>query len=348
MANHEQEVMGDEEELFYSGLDGEARSADPRVEVEPEAVAEPVQSTRERDERGRFAAKSSAEEQPAEAEPPKQVETSVEAAAQEPAATQPPAKEDDGAQIPSWRMREIREARDAERVAKEAERARADRAEQDARQAVAAAQQLQQHLANMQRQMQQLHNPPKQTEPIDLFGDNGPERLLGTVEERFAQQQAAFQRELRNVRLESNFAMTHQLNPDVFPVAYQAFEQAINSGDRVVGARVFNSANPGAALVAWHKEQTAIKEIGGDVNAYRQRIIEEAKKDPAILAQFLEAARATASGQPAPTGQPSPRPNTVTQLPPSLRSVPGTAASADGAGTQNLSEEELFYSNLRR
>ncbi|HYD50652.1 MAG TPA: hypothetical protein VEB21_20010, partial [Terriglobales bacterium] len=211
MANHEQdgvttgqgddwlsEAMGAEAPAVVSvestPQTGEIGSATETVEVqasEPEKVA----ATRDRDEHGRFRAKS--QEQPVAAEPQTQVETPVEAAAQDPAATQPPAKEDDGAQIPSWRMREIREARDAER-------ARADRAEQDARQAMAAAQQLQQHLAAMQRQMQQLQNPPKQPEPIDLFGDNGPERLLGTVEERFAQQQAAFQRELRNVRLESN------------------------------------------------------------------------------------------------------------------------------------------------
>lgn len=340
MANHEQEVMGDEEELFYSGLDGEANSAEPRVEVEPEAVSEPVQSTRERDERGRFAARSSAQGTPAEAEPQTQV-TPVEAAAQEPEAQSQTAREDDDAKIPSWRMREIREARDAERL-------RAERAEQSAREAQAAAAQLQRNLEQMQRQIQQFQNPPKQPDPIDLFGDNGPERFVETIEERLERQQRTFQQEIRNVRLESNFAMTHQLNPDVFPEAYKAFEQAVNSGDKVVGARVFNSPNPGAALVAWHKEQSAIKEVGGDPASYVQRKLDEALKDPAFLAKALEAARATATGQPAPAGQPSPRPNTVTQLPPSLRSVPGSAAAADGPGLQNLSEEELFYSNLRR
>jgi hypothetical protein len=341
MANHEQVDIGDEDELFSEMLTGDAPSFDagPSDTGEEPAALEPEKSSRERDEFGRFKSKAQdAVEQPAEAEPQTQVEAPVEAAAQDTAAAQASHKDDDGGQIPSWRMREIREARDAER-------ARAERAEQSAREAQAAALQLQRNLEAMQRQIQHFQNPPKQPDPIDLFGDNGPERFVETIEERLERQQRTFQQEIRNVRLESNFAMTHQLNPEVFPEAYKAFEQAVNSGDKVVGARVFNSPNPGAALVAWHKEQSAIKEIGGDPNAYVQRKLDEALKDPAFLAKALEAAKATATGQPAQPGQPAPRPNTVTQLPPSLRSVPGAASQS--SGLESLSDEELFNSIAR-
>lgn len=344
MANHEQVDIGDEDELFSEMLSGDAPTfgADPSDTGEEPAALVPETSSRERDEFGRFKAKpQDAIEQPAEAEPQTQVETPVEASAPDPSAAQSSHKDDDGGQIPSWRMREIREARDAER-------ARADRAEQQAREAQAAALQMQRNLEAMQRQIQQIQNPPKKPDPIDLFGDNGPEQFLGTVEERFAAQQATFQRELRNVRLENNFAMTHQLNPDVFPQAYQAFEQAVKSGDQVVGARVFQSPNPGAAMIAWHKEQSAIKEIGGDPASYVQRKLDEALKDPAFLAKALEAAKATASGQPVVSTTPAQsqaRPNTVTQLPPSLRSVPGAASQS--SGLESLSDEELFNSIAR-
>ena len=109
MANHEQDGIGDEDELFSEMLSGDAPKfdAEPDDEASDPAASEPDKATRERDEFGRFKAKGSdTQDQPVEAEPPKQ-ETPVEAAAQDPApAQQPPAREDDDGKIPSWRMRE--------------------------------------------------------------------------------------------------------------------------------------------------------------------------------------------------------------------------------------------------
>lgn len=345
MANHEQDGIGDEDELFSEMLSGDAPKfdAEPDDEASDPAASEPDKATRERDEFGRFKAKGSdTQDQPVEAEPPKQ-ETPVEAAAQDPApAQQPPAREDDDGKIPSWRMREIREARDAER-------ARAEKAEADARQAVFAAQQMQNALAAMQQQLQALQNPPKTPAATpNMFED--PDAYTGHWEQRFASQQETFQKQLRQMRLENNLSITAMVHKDDFQPAYDAFTQAVAGGDRVLAQRVFSSADPGGAMVAWHREQSTLKEIGGDPQSYVQRKLDEALKDPAFLAKALEAARAQASGQPvapATPAQPAARPNTVTQLPPSLRSVPGASASADSSGLDRLSEEELFNSIAR-
>jgi hypothetical protein len=352
MANHEQDGIGDEDELFSEMLSGDA----PKFDAEPDdkgsepAALEPEKAGRERDEFGRFKAKASdTQEQPAEAEPQKQEPTPapVEAAAQEPAAAQPPAKEDDDGKIPSWRMREIREARDAERNARLAAEQKAAALETQTQQAFAAIQHLQQQLHALQNpQRQQPQTPPNMFEDPDGFTGHWDQRL-SAIENGL---KGEFQREIRKVRLESNLATTAHLYKEEFPEALQAFEQAAVN-DQALKHRVFGSADPGGAIVAWHKERKALQEIGGDPTSYVQRKLDEALKDPAFLAKALEAARAQAGGQPVvstTTAQPAARPNTVTQLPPSLRSVPGAAASSQSTGIENLNDEELFDSIARR
>jgi len=346
MANHEQDGIGDEDELFSEMLSGDA----PKFDAEPDntgsepAALEPEKPSRERDEFGRFKAKSQdTQEQPAEAEPQTQVEAPVEAAAQEPEAAQQqePPKEDERGGVPAWRLREIREARDAER-------ARAEKAEADARAAAAQAAQLQQYLVAMQQQIHQLQNPPKQPEPVNLFED--PDAFVGTVEQKLAALEQNFQRQRRQDRLEMNLALTNRLHPEEFPVALEEFYREADRNP-ALKHRVFSVTDHGAEILAWHREQKTLKEIGGDPTSYVQRKLDEALKDPAFLAKALEAARAQAGGQPvvSPTpAQPAARPNTVTQLPPSLRSVPGAAASSQSTGVETLNDEELFDSIVRR
>jgi len=353
MANHEQDGIGDEDELFSEMLSGDA----PKFDAEPDdmgsepAALEPVEkSTRERDEFGRFKSKASdTQDAPAEAEPQKQVETPVEAAAQEPEAPpqQPPAKEDDGGNVPSWRVREINEKLRDERKARE-------ESEHAARTYQAQAAQFQQHLVALQQQLQALQNPQKPQQPQtppNMFED--PDGFTGHWDQRLTAIEnglkGEFQREIRKVRLESNLATTAHLYKEEFPEALQAFEQAAVN-DQALKHRVFGSADPGGAIVAWHKERKALQEIGGDPTSYVQRKLDEALKDPAFLAKALEAARAQAGGHPVvstTTAQPAARPNTVTQLPPSLRSVPGSSATADSTGLERMSEDELFNSIAR-
>lgn len=283
----------------------------------------------------------------AEAAPAAQAQPAVKPQDQQqpaaPEAVEPQGKEQgDAAGVPPWRLRELREARDAERT-------RAAKFEEEARTARVQSELMQRQLRELQTQIQQL-TAPKQ-EPVDPLAD--PDRFVGTIEERLAAERNAFQTELRKMRLENNLALTASLHKDTFPKAYEAFTQQVEGqNDRALAARVFGSSDPGGAMVSWFRERETLREIGDDPSAYRQKALEEALKDPAFLARALEAAKAQATGQPAPTGQAAPaaqsRPNTVTRLPPSLRSTPGSAASGDGSGLQHMSEEELFNAALAR
>jgi hypothetical protein len=341
MSGTEQEVMPTEDELWDAALSGEA----PKVESAPEptGTTEPAvepEPTRERDEHGRFKATSQQETEPkVEAEPEPQ-EPPANAATPEPTAAAPPVKEEHES-IPPWRLREIREARDVERT-------RAEKAEADAQNARRQIEQSQRQIEAIQKELDALKAPKK--EPVNLFEQ--PDAFVGSIEQRLTDWEKNWDARERRLRLEQNLAIAAVIHKDEFQPAYDAFVKAAEN-DPGVRSRVFSSTDPGGAIVAWHREQRTLSEIGTDPTAYVQKKLDEALKDPAFLAKALEAARAQASGQPAPSqapapGQPAPRPNNVTQLPPSLRTMPGTAASSDGTGIQHMSEEDLFNAALRR
>lgn len=353
MANHEQEDVSTNsgDDWLVDAIGTEGATAAPVVESAPQGTgevtsepapveveasdAESVTADRERDERGRFKAKvQETHGQPAEADGSQQDSNPEDTSADEPEATQRSDDEDDSrGKIPSWRVRELRESRDAERSARVAAEQKAAALEDRTQQALAAIQHLQQ-------QIHQIQHPQKKPEPVDIFQD--PDAFVGNLDQRFAALERSFQRQRQQDRLEMNLAMTHRQHPDEFPEALQSFYQAAET-DRSLQQRVFSSADQGGAIIAWHREQRTLKEIGTDPNAYLERKLEEKLKDPAFLAKALEAAKAQAIGQPAASaapGQPAPRPNTVVKRPPSLSGVPGGASAhaASSSGGDWLNE----------
>lgn len=341
----EQDDIGTEEDLWAEAASGQApkfeSAPEPQAESvpEPEVTPEPEGTKQPRDEAsGQFKAKSQEPEPSTETEPPTQ-ETPAEAAPAE--GTQAPAEDRGEGSVPPWRLRELREARDAER-------ARASKAEAEAADARRQWEQSQRQLADFQKQIEALKAPKVEKEPINLFEQ--PDQFVGSIEQRLADQGKTFESEMRKIRLENNLALAAVVYKDEFQPAYDAFVKAAEN-DAGVRTRVFASSDPGGAIVSWHREQSTLREIGTDPNAYVQKKLEEALSNPEFLAKALERAKAHASGHPAPgapAGQPAARPNVKTELPPSLRKTPGTAGASDGSGIENLSEGELFSAAVPR
>lgn len=108
--------------------------------------------------------------------------------------------------------------------------------------------------------------------------------------------------------------------------------------------------------VEFLRERALLAEVGGDVNAYRQRLLEEALKDPEYLGRATEAARALAAGgsQPQLAAQsraapvPARAAQASTQRAPAIPSV-NRAGSASGAGAvikSDPTDEELMKEAL--
>jgi hypothetical protein len=234
MADQETTVPMDvsDAELFADSLTDE-----PVQETAPEIAPETEQP---RDEQGRFVAKDA---DPAPTQPEQQPK-------QEPEAK-------DEAQVPSWRLREIREQREA------AER----RAEEAAKQSYS----LQAQLQAMQKELQQLRSPKQ--EPVDFFAD--PDQALSQrlhpIEQRFAQLQS---------QMLMNSSKAVAIATHGAP-AVAEMEQAIGEAMQrqhpemsVLAQQMRSSDDPVGVAMQWYKNNRALEKYGSDPEAYIEKELE--------------------------------------------------------------------------
>lgn len=250
-----------------------------------------------RDEHGRFAPK------PTDAAP-----------TQQPAEqTEPPKTEDEGAQVPSWRLREIREQR-------EAAEQRAQRLEREFTDSQARMRQLEAHI-------RQLTEKPK--EPPDFYADPA-----AFVDDRLNPARQELGKELGQMKEGfSKLIAVDKFGEEAVMAAYNELEQQMRTGSGQYDyARIMRSPHPYGELVKWHKQHVAKQTVGDDPSAWFEKQLEERLKDPTYQGKVLERIRGTTS-----TNGSSPK----VQLPPSLNKV-AAAARASGDDDGDLSDASLF------
>lgn len=239
---------------------------------------------------------------PKEAEQP-QAEASPQQAEEKPVEKPAEAKPETTDAIPAWRLREEAEAR----------RAAEDRFQQTQRQ-----------LQALQRQLAQQRPPeklPDLMESPDAFVQTLERRLTTQIEQRY---------------IRASLSRAGRSYGEEFQKAWGAFD---SSGDEHLLERVKASDDPGEEIMAWYRERETLREIGSDPKAYRQRLLDEAMKDPEFRKRAMEAWRGEANGN----GQTRPAP--IVQLP-SLSQAPGGGGNID---TQPTTDAELFqYATARR
>lgn len=286
-----------DKELFENAIaDTPAETPTEAVET-PQIVDEPANDGRERDEKGRFVAK--AEDAPAEPAP--QV-------------TEPAQRQETEAHVPSWRLREVNEAREAaERRAQETETRFAE---------------MRRQFAAMQAQLQ------KPQEPVDFYAD--PQAAM---RQSIDPLKSEFQTALEGMRSQFSEMMARQSIGDTkFDEVKKWAMGKLN--DPVLSARIERSPHPWGELVKAHEQEKTLSEIGGDVSSFKNKILEEAMKDPAFQAKVIEAAKAQAAGH-----IPGTKPNTVVQLPPSINRA--TSAASPHEETGDLSNASLYAAAIR-
>lgn len=252
MADHDQDIWDsvDESEV--------AQVETPQVEEVAEVVETP------RDERGRFAPKTVAEQE---------AETAAQAQPEAPITEQP--KDTHG--IPPWRLKEEADAR----------RAAEERASNHERE-----------LADMRRQLQaiQKQSEPKVPAP-DLY-----ENPDGFVDHRTNQAIEPIKSEISQLReYYSQRDAVREHGAEKVKAAYGALEQGLKAHDPEVIAvyqRAMSSIDPYGDIMKWHKKQTIFSTIGDDPEAFVERQIEERLKDPTYQARVLERIRGAAQARP--------------------------------------------------
>jgi hypothetical protein len=131
-------------------------------------------------------------------------------------------------------------------------------------------------LTNAVLQQRQQPQQPRQPEaPPEFDWDNPHLTIDQRIEQRVGQERAAIQAEFQRQReaVQSQFAITRH-GEDVVKTAYHAL-QAARDTDPQWGAdyqRIMRSPDQYEAMVQWHKQKTALQEVGSDLDAYKARI----------------------------------------------------------------------------
>lgn len=190
---------------------------------------------------------------------------------------------------------------------------------------------------DLARQLDALRKPPTEApkrpdvfEDPNAFLDHGVREAVDPIKGEIGQ--------LREFYSRRDAVREH--GEDKVRTAFQALDQAANAGDpeaMTTVQRVKKSMDPFGDIVSWHTKQSLFSEVGSDPKAYRERVIEEALKDPEVQKRFLESTRAAA----AQTGKTVVRP--VVSTLPSLTRV-GAAALPDA---QDEDDATLFASVTR-
>lgn len=275
-----------DKELFESAINDA-----PIAEAEPEGQP--------RDENGRFASKAEPEaEQPAVEQPVVEQQTKPEEA-----------------HVPSWRLREVNEAREA--------------AERRAQEAYDRAVQFERQLFELQKRLQDQQQKPQEQANWFENPDAAIAQHLSPVEQRIA---AAEQRAVLRASRAEQIAIHGRQAVDEME---KAIGDAMRSGHPdipMLRLQMQNSDDPVGVGMQWFQREKLTRETGGNIEAYREKLAADLLKDPTFLAKAVEAVKAQA-------GQPT-RPNTVVQLPPSINRATSAASPHDDVG--DLSSESLY------
>ena len=279
-----------DKELFDSALTDEPIE---QVTADETVAEQPVNDGQPRDDQGRFATKA---EEPAA----------------QPVATEPQGKEE--AHVPSWRLRELREEREA---------------------AIARANQIE---ANYQRQIRELQSrlpKPEEQKAPDVF-----ENPNGFLEHGVKQAVDPIRSEIGQLReFYSRREAIREHGQEKVTSAYNAVAQGMQSRDpEVMGVyqRAMQSMDPFGEFVAWHQQKSVFQQIGNDPNDWFEKELEKRLADPQFASAQLQRIQAGVRQQPQ---------NNTIKLPPSIGKVPSSQSASDDGG--DLSDGSLFAHAMR-
>lgn len=187
--------------------------------------------------------------------------------------------------------------------------------------------------AALQRQNPQPQQPAAQEPEVDIFAD--PNRVLADRDARLMQQ---FEQRLANQRVETSFALAHEQLGDKFEQAYKDLTSLPPSDPvaRTTVQQIMSAPNPAKALMQWHTNQSIAKEVGGDPNAYRERIKQELMQDQSFRQQVISELRGQARGNGRTDVRPAQR-----------RSVP-SLNEASGGSSPTLNRDPDLYDDSDR
>jgi hypothetical protein len=160
-----------------------------------------------------------------------------------------------------------------------------------------------------------------------LFSD--PE---GTIEELKREITAPLHQTIAQLQLDQDFSRAEGRHGERFQQAWGEWYETVKDGkDAATYFAVMNSASPGEALVQWYNRATRDREVGDDLDAFRQRVIDE------YLGQSGAAPPLPRSSN----GQFQPRPQ-AQRMPTSISRMGSSGNPSDDDDTNDGSDAAIF------
>jgi hypothetical protein len=189
--------------------------------------------------------------------------------------------------------------------------------------------------------------PKPQTQPqqkLDVF-DNPSAFVQQEVTPLLERMEARMQAQTES--MSANFAANYY-GAEKVNAARNALQQGLFAGDpnaKAVHQAALQHPDPYGLITRWHMEREMLSQIGGDLEQYNQRTLQDALKNPEFLKTALEAAKghAAASGSMinrAPVTQSGYRKSESGV--PTLPSLSDIGAAGGDEGITEASDEALF------
>lgn len=209
-----------------------------------------------------------------------------------------------------------------------------------------ARQQLEATVRDLQRKEQERAAQQAQPKAEDLlFSD--PDKFISQAEQRY-------EKKIADVQLNFDMQLASMRHGPAFDAAWQHFYASCQNGaDPVSYFRVMNARSPGEEMVRWFHERRLMHETGGNLDAYRQRVLQEALQNPEFMAQ-LQQQGGTPPQQQRPRGedgrfqQAPQQPRQEVRLPTSLSRMNGSRGMPAASEVEDGSEEAIFDAGRSR
>jgi hypothetical protein len=197
---------------------------------------------------------------------------------------------------------------------------------------------LNQQIQQGVRQPPTRQDPPQPAEVPNIF--ENPDGFVEHLQNGFKQQLDGVTRQMRETQVATSFELASVRHSEAFPKAMEAIGKLDPQSpqDRQTVQGIYNSPNPGEALVNWHRRNETLSRVGNDPAAYEARIREETRqtllKDPDFRKQLIAELRGDA--QAGDNGSP----RHTTRLPPSVKRAPGASSNGERVDQSQSREDE--------
>jgi len=203
-------------------------------------------------------------------------------------------------------------------------------------------QKLEAQVREMQRKEQERAAQQSQPKAEDtLFSD--PDKFVQEIESRH-------EKKLANIQLNFDMQLASMRHGPMFDHAWQHFYASCQNGaDPVSYFRVMNARSPGEEMVRWFNERRLMHETGGNLDAFRERVIQEylQQQGGVMPPQQQPQQQQPARGE---DGRfvPQQQPRQEVRLPTSLSRMNGSRGMPAAGEVEDGSEEAIFDAGRAR